>query len=81
MREKQIAQLNARIKVTETAISQAVCDFGGGLRSLAKGEHITFNLKGRSDRLYIFDMPSIYKCADGDITATDLLTKAVQYSL
>ncbi|MDO6718874.1 hypothetical protein Q4575_05645 [Psychrosphaera sp. 1_MG-2023] len=81
MREKQIAQLNARIKVTETAISQAVCDFGGGLRSLAKGEHITFNLKGRSDRLYIFDMPSIYKCADGDITATDLLNKAVQYSL
>lgn len=81
IREKQLAQLNARVKATETALSQVVCDFGGGMRSLAKGEHITFNLKGRSDRLYIFDMPSIYKCADGDITASDLLAKAVQYSL
>lgn len=81
LRQKQLEQLNAQVKATEVAISQAVCDFGGGLRSLSKGEYITFNLKGRSNRLYVFDLPSINKCADGDISASELLNKAIQYTL
>ena len=81
LRQKQLDQLNAEVKSTEKAISQAVCDFGSGLRSLSKGEFITFSLKGRSNRLYVFDLPSINKCADGDITADELLAKAVQYTL
>lgn len=81
IRKKQVEKLQAEIKATESAISQAVCDFGGGLRSLSEGEYITFNLRGKANRLYIFDLPTINQCADGDINAETLLEKATQYSL
>lgn len=81
MRKKQIAQANAKIEATEKAISQAVCDFGSGLRSLGSEEHITFNLKGNIDKIYVFDLPSINRCADGDIDAAELLGQAIQYSI
>ena len=65
----------------EKSISQAVCDFGAGLRSLPKGEHITFNIQGRHNRLYVFDQKNIERCADGDIDADKLLQQAITYSL
>jgi len=80
-RKKQTEKQQKQLIAMEQAISQTVCDFGAGLRSLPKGEHISFNIEGRQNRLYVFDQKSIIQCADGDIDAKKLLEKAVKYSM
>ena len=80
-RKKHQAKQEKQLLAMEQAISQTVCDFGAGLRSLPKGEHITFNIQGKDNRLYVFDQKSILSCADGKIDAEKLLSRAIKYSL
>ena len=58
-RKKQTEKQTKQLKAMEQAISQTVCDFGAGLRSLPKDEHISFNIEGRQNRIYVFDQKSI----------------------
>lgn len=80
-KQKQMKLQQEQLQQLEVSLSQAVCDFGAGLRSLAKDEHITFNIRGKSNRMYVFDKPTIEKCADGDIDSSELLKRAVTYQL
>lgn len=81
VKEKREKEQKQKLLKVEMAIANAVCDFGGGLRSLGDKEHISFNLRGKSDRIYVFNKKNIDACADGDIDANQLLEKAVSYSL
>jgi hypothetical protein len=80
LKERQEQQLEEQKKVA-MAISQSVCDFGGGLRSLKDDQHLTFNIKGKSNLMYVFSSKNIEKCADGDLNAEKLLEKATTYSM
>ena len=81
IKEKQEKKMKERLVQTEKVLSEVVCDFGSGLRSLQKGEHITFRIEGRPDRMYVFDKRDIMGCADGKLDYAKLLDKAIKYAI
>lgn len=81
IKEGQEKKVKARLKLTEKVISESVCDFAPGLRSLQKGQHITFRIEGQPNRLYVFDKASIDKCGDGKLTAIKLMEQATKYEM
>jgi len=81
VKEKQEKKMKERLALTEKVISESVCDFAPGLRSLQKGHHMTFRIEGKKDRLYVFDKESIMQCGDGKLTAAKLLDSATKYEM
>lgn len=67
------------LKSYVNVISEVTCSFGGGLKSVAKNEHITFYVNGFADQYFVFKQSDIQKCAIGDINSKELLSKAVTY--
>ena len=68
------------LKSYVNVISEVTCSFGGGLKSVGKNEHITFYVNGFADQYFVFKQGDIQKCATGDISSKELLSKAVTYS-
>ena len=81
IRNKELEKQKKALAETEKVISQTVCDFGPGLRSLPNDQHISFNIEGKVDRLYIFTKQNIMQCGDGKINAAKMLENAIKYSL
>jgi hypothetical protein len=81
IRNKELDKQKKALAETETVISQTVCDFGSGLRSLPDNQHISFNIEGKVDHLYIFTKQNIMQCANGKINATKMLDNAIKYTL
>ena len=81
IKAKQEEKMRKRLALTETVISETVCDFGSGLRSLKDDQHMSFRIEGQPDRLYVFNKKSIMQCADGDINYAKLLENATKYTL
>ena len=81
LKEEQEKKIQARLVLTEKVISESVCDFGPGLRSLQSGQHITFRIEGQPTRLYVFDKKNIMKCGDGKLNAAKLMEQATKYQL
>jgi len=81
IRNKELDKQKKALAETETVISQTVCDFGSGLRSLPDNQHISFNIEGKVDRLYIFTKQNIMQCGDGKINAAKMLDNAIKYTL
>ncbi len=81
IKQEQEKKIKARLALTEKVISESVCDFGSGLRSLEKGQHMTFRIEGKTNRLYVFDKEDIMKCGDGKLTAAKLLQQATKYQM
>ncbi|MFT6529424.1 MAG: hypothetical protein ACJAZB_001067 [Psychrosphaera sp.] len=81
IRNKELEKQKKALAETEKVISQTVCDFGSGLRSLPNDQHISFNIEGKVDRLYIFTKQNIMQCGDGKINAAKMLENAIKYSL
>lgn len=78
---EQEKKIQARLQLTEKVISESVCDFGPGLRSLQQDQHLTFRIEGQPNRLYVFDKEGIMKCGDGKFTAQKLLENATKYEM
>lgn len=78
---EQEKKIQARLQLTEKVISESVCDFGPGLRSLQQDQHLTFRIEGHPNRLYVFDKESVMKCGDGKFTAQKLLENATKYEM
>ena len=74
-------KLTLMIKQYADVISEATCDFGGGLKSVEQGEHVTFYVNGLTNQYYVFKQEDIASCAAGRINAKTLLSKATIYSL
>lgn len=81
IKQQQEKKIKARLALTEKVISESVCDFGSGLRSLEKGQHMTFRIEGKTNRLYVFAKEDIMKCGDGKLTAAKLLQQATKYQM
>ncbi|NVK26340.1 MAG: hypothetical protein HWE10_15530 [Gammaproteobacteria bacterium] len=81
VKEEQEKKQKQRLLETEILISETVCDFGSGLRSLPDNEHISFQIEGRVNKLYVFDKENITACGQGDITAKKLLESSTKYSM
>ncbi|MDB2374438.1 hypothetical protein N9W11_07740 [Psychrosphaera haliotis] len=63
------------------AISEVVCDFGSGLRSLKDDKYMTFYVNDASKLYYVFKQKDIESCNKGKINYRSLLDKAVKYSI
>lgn len=81
MKAEQQQKMKVRLAETETVISEIVCDFGSGLRSLPDGQHISFRIDGHSSRMYVFNKKDIMKCGDGKTNAKTLLEQATKYAM
>ncbi len=81
IKQQQEKKLKARLELTEKVISESVCDFGSGLRSLQKGQHMTVRIEGETNRLYVFSKEHIMKCGNGKVTAAKLLEQATKYEM
>ena len=81
VKQQQEEKIKARLAMTEKVISETVCDFGAGLRSLEQNQHITFRIEGKVNRMYVFDQANVEQCADGKISAANLLQQATKYQL
>ncbi len=62
-------------------ISELVCDFGSGLKSLKEDKFMTFYVNDASQLYYVFKQDDIEKCNKGKINYRALLDSAVKYSL
>jgi hypothetical protein len=62
-------------------ISEVVCDFAGGLRSIKNDQFMTFFVNDASQMYYVFSNKDIEKCQSGKIKYKELLSKATTYSL
>ncbi len=71
----------------ESNIGDALCSFGGGLRSLPDNENVSFVLKDFTrkdsrqsmDRVYVFSQADIKSCVREKINASELLSSAAVY--
>lgn len=71
----------------EQSISETMCDYGAGLKSLDKGENVTFVLenagpksrKGVMDKIYVFKKKDISACVAGKLKAQGLIDKSQNY--
>lgn len=81
IRNKELEKQKKALAEIEKVISQTVCDFGSGLRSLPSKQHISFNIEGKFDRLYIFTKENITECGNGKVNATKMLDNAIKYTL
>ncbi|WP_199609225.1 coiled-coil domain-containing protein [Flocculibacter collagenilyticus] len=71
----------------EQMISETLCNYGNGLRSLPKDENVTFVLKDvskdrhgdKQDKIYIFKNSDIRECVRGKIDANELVSKGTHY--
>lgn len=81
IRNKELEKQKKALAETEKVMSQTVCDFGSGLRSLPNDQHISFNIEGKVDRLYVFTKQNIMQCGDGKIDAAKMLDNAIKYTL
>lgn len=62
-------------------ISEVVCDFAGGLRSLDDDQYMTFYVNDVSKMYYVFSNKDIKRCQAGKMSYRELLSKATKYSL
>ncbi|MDA8621671.1 hypothetical protein N9L48_03395 [Psychrosphaera sp.] len=62
-------------------ISELVCDFGSGLKSLKNNKFMTFYVNDASQLYYVFKQEDIEQCNKGKINYRNLLDKAVKYSI
>lgn len=82
MRAKQVEKQKEQLAKMESTIASTVCDFGSGLRSLPKDQNMTFSIEGSEKyQIYVFEKQHIDDCGDGKITASQLLDKAIRYSM
>lgn len=83
-KEKQQKLFNAQI---ETSVSQALCNYGGGLKALPETEHVSVIIKGagsksasrNKDIVLVFKKSDIKSCVVERINAKALLSKAHGY--
>jgi hypothetical protein len=68
----------------DTSIAETLCDYGAGLRQLAKNERVTFIIdvpgsKNISKKIHSFTKKNIISCIMEDKTSTELLKSAESY--
>ena len=62
------------------AVATVACDYGGTLKSLPDGEHLTFRLRrGRESAFYVFRKEDLVACRRESIAAPELLSRASIY--
>ena len=62
------------------AIGTVACDYGGTLKSLPEGEHLTLRLRrGRESTFYVFPKEDLVACRRESIAAPELLARATIY--
>lgn len=62
------------------AVTSVACDYGGTLKSLPDGEHLTLRLRrGRESTFYVFRKEDLVACRRESIAAPELLSRASIY--
>ena len=62
------------------AVASVACDYGGTLKSLPDGEHLTLRLRrGRASTFYVFRKEDLVACRRESIAAPELLSRASIY--
>ena len=62
------------------AVASVACDYGGTLKSLPDGEHLTLRLRrGRDSTFYVFRKEDLVACRRESIAAPELLSRASIY--
>ena len=62
------------------AVASVACDYGGTLKSLPDGEHLTLRLRrGRDSTFYVFRKEDLVACRRESIAAPELLSRATIY--
>lgn len=65
----------------ETALAQAVCDYGATLKSLPRDEHLSVRVRERDGATFhVFRFDDVVGCQRGAMTSGELLDKGVSYS-
>ena len=65
----------------DTALAQAVCDYGATLKSLPRDEHLSVRVRARDgDTFHVFEFDDVVECQRGAVTPVELLGKGVSYS-
>lgn len=80
-KELAIKKQQELTKLYAFAISEMVCDFGMGLKSLKEDKYMTFYVNDASKLYYVFRQNDIEKCNKGKINYRALLDSALKYSL
>lgn len=79
--QAQKAQLLTQVS---SVLSQTLCDYGAGIKSLSGDEYINFVVERageeRKDKIFIFQKKDVEQCVKGKISAEKLLTKATSYN-
>ena len=64
----------------DTALAQAVCDYGATLKSLPRDEHLSVRVRERDgDTFHVFRFDDVVGCQRGAMTPGELLGKGVSY--
>ncbi|TLU65197.1 hypothetical protein FE810_09780 [Thalassotalea litorea] len=87
---KQRQQQQAYFNSLEANLSEVLCTYGGGLKSLPGDEHVSLIIKdaavtkasrGNRDRVLVFSKSDIKKCLTESIDAKTLLETATRYQI
>lgn len=78
---EQKAQLITQVS---DVLSQTLCDYGAGIKSLSPNEYVNFVIERagdeRKDKIFIFQKKDVEQCVKGKLTAAKLLAKATSYN-
>ena len=86
-KQRQAEQKANYYQGMERLLADTLCDYGAGLKSLDKGENVTFILNnagprtssGSQDKIYVFSKKDIMSCVSGKSSSKKLLAKATSY--
>ncbi|MFC3033541.1 hypothetical protein ACFOEE_13520 [Pseudoalteromonas fenneropenaei] len=83
MQEKQQQAAQQAIQSTlDKVLSQSLCDYGAGLKSLPKDQYISFVIRGVIDDkrvVQVYSKEDVQDCVSGKLKAEQLLAKAQNY--
>ncbi|WP_394176664.1 hypothetical protein [Thalassotalea litorea] len=87
---KQRQQQQAYFTALEASLSEVLCTYGGGLKSLPGDEHVSLIIKdaapttsgqGYQDQVLVFSKTDIKRCLTESIDASALLKSATRYQI
>ncbi len=65
----------------DTALAQAVCDYGATLKSLPRDQHLSVRVRARDgDTFHVFEFDDVVECQRSAVTPEELLGRGVRYS-
>lgn len=87
LRSQQEARWNEQLGALETKAIQALCNYGGSLKSIPKDENVSLMMTGavkvgrdRKDRVYVFSRKDLSDCQADKLNLEQLRAKAVSYN-